>query len=167
MCWEWYAVRCSEHHGSILLISHDAALVNLLCDQIYVFENKLTNQKGEMHEMKESGIPFAGGADGAASGSLRQDPRQNPARHPPPNRVQETPATEATEPAPTYAIDTLTVGTTAAIETAVFGEYNFDMLASGVSDCLWFIRTPRANIIRFWQLMPRMPLPGPLPFRTA
>ena len=46
----------------------------------------------------------------------------------------ETPTTEATEPAPAYAIDTLTVGTTAAIETAVFGEYNFDMLASGVSE---------------------------------
>ena len=37
--------QMQEHHGSILLISHDAALVNLLCDQIYVFENKLTNQK--------------------------------------------------------------------------------------------------------------------------
>ena len=33
------------HHGSILLISHDEALVNLLCDQIYVFEKKHTNQK--------------------------------------------------------------------------------------------------------------------------
>ena len=44
------------------------------------------------------------------------------------------PATEATEPASAYAIDTLTIGTTASIETAVFGEYNFDMLASGVSE---------------------------------
>lgn len=44
------------------------------------------------------------------------------------------PATEALEPAPAYAIDTLTIGTTASIETAVFGEYNFDMLASGVSE---------------------------------
>ena len=35
--------QMQEHHGSILLISHDAALVDLLCDQIYVFENKLTN----------------------------------------------------------------------------------------------------------------------------
>ena len=33
------------HHGSILLISYDEALVNLLCDQIYVFEKKHTNQK--------------------------------------------------------------------------------------------------------------------------
>lgn len=32
------------------------------------------------------------------------------------------------------AIETITVGTTAAIEEAVFGEYNFDMLASGVSE---------------------------------
>lgn len=31
-------------------------------------------------------------------------------------------------------IETITVGTTADIETAVFGEYNFDMLASGVSE---------------------------------
>ena len=44
------------------------------------------------------------------------------------------PAPEATEPASAYAIDTLTIGTTASIETAVFGEYNFDMLASGVSE---------------------------------
>ena len=51
--------------------------------------------------------------------------------------AQETtaPATEAaTEPAPVYGIDRLTIGTTASIETAVFGEYNFDMLASGVSE---------------------------------
>lgn len=32
------------------------------------------------------------------------------------------------------AISRLTVGTTAAIESAIFGEYNFDMLASGVSE---------------------------------
>lgn len=44
------------------------------------------------------------------------------------------PAAEAAEPASAYAIDTLTIGTTASIETAVFGEYNFDMLASGVSE---------------------------------
>ena len=31
-------------------------------------------------------------------------------------------------------METVTVGTTAAIETAVYGEYNFDMLASGVSE---------------------------------
>ena len=33
-----------------------------------------------------------------------------------------------------YPIAKVTVGTTAAIENAVFGEYNFDMLASGVSE---------------------------------
>lgn len=43
-------------------------------------------------------------------------------------------STQQTAEAPAYAIDTLTIGTTAAIETAVFGEYNFDMLASGVSE---------------------------------
>ena len=44
----------------------------------------------------------------------------------------ETTAVPQTEPE--YAVETVTVGTTAAIETAVYGEYNFDMLASGVSE---------------------------------
>ena len=66
----------------------------------------------------------------AACGKTPAEPSQTPSTQP----SAETPTTEATEPAPTYAIDTLTVGTTAAIETAVFGEYNFDMLASGVSE---------------------------------
>lgn len=66
----------------------------------------------------------------AACGRTPAEPTQTPSTQP----STETPTTEATEPAPTYAIDTLTVGTTAAIETAVFGEYNFDMLASGVSE---------------------------------
>lgn len=34
-----------ESGGSILLISHDEALVKLVCDQIYVFDNKNTRQK--------------------------------------------------------------------------------------------------------------------------
>ena len=66
----------------------------------------------------------------AACGKTPAEPTQTPSTQP----STETPTTVATEPAPTYAIDTLTVGTTAAIETAVFGEYNFDMLASGVSE---------------------------------
>ena len=66
----------------------------------------------------------------AACGKTPAEPTQTLSSHP----STETPTTEATEPAPAYAIDTLTVGTTAAIETAVFGEYNFDMLASGVSE---------------------------------
>ena len=66
----------------------------------------------------------------AACGKTPAEPTQTPSTQP----STETPTTEATEPAPTYASDTLTVGTTAAIETAVFGEYNFDMLASGVSE---------------------------------
>ena len=65
----------------------------------------------------------------AACGKAPAEPTQMSATQP----STEAPATEATEPAPAYAMDTLTVGTTAAIETAVFGEYNFDMLASGVS----------------------------------
>lgn len=47
--------------------------------------------------------------------------------------AQESTAAAA-EPASAYGIDILTVGTTAAIENAVFGEYNYDMLASGVSE---------------------------------
>lgn len=66
----------------------------------------------------------------AACGKTPAEPTQAPSTQP----SAENSTTEATEPAPTYAIDTLTVGTTAAIETAVFGEYNFDMLASGVSE---------------------------------
>ena len=66
----------------------------------------------------------------AACGKTPAEPTQTPPTQP----STETPTTEATEPAPAYAMDTLTVGTTAAIETAVFGEYNFDMLASGVSE---------------------------------
>ena len=61
----------------------------------------------------------------AAYGSASAETTQTPTTQP---------ATEATEPASAYAIDTLTIGTTASIETAVFGEYNFDMLASGVSE---------------------------------
>ena len=34
-----------ESGGSILLISHDEALVKLVCDQIYVFDNKNSRQK--------------------------------------------------------------------------------------------------------------------------
>lgn len=47
-----------------------------------------------------------------------------------------TTAVTAAEPKtePEYPVETVTVGTTAAIETAVYGEYNFDMLASGVSE---------------------------------
>ena len=66
----------------------------------------------------------------AACGKTPAEPTQTPSTQP----STETSTTEATEPAPAYAIDMLTVGTTAAIETAVFGEYNFDMLASGVSE---------------------------------
>ena len=49
--------------------------------------------------------------------------------------AQETAApAPSTEPVPAYGIDLLTIGTTAGIETAVFGEYNYDMLAGGVSE---------------------------------
>ncbi len=47
-----------------------------------------------------------------------------------PAQTEQTPEPEA----PAYPIEQFTIGTTAAIETAIFGEYNFDMLASGVSE---------------------------------
>lgn len=66
----------------------------------------------------------------AACGAAPADPAQAPSAQP----AAEAPAAEAAEPSLASPIDTLTVGTTASIETAVFGEYNFDMLASGVSE---------------------------------
>lgn len=52
--------------------------------------------------------------------------------------TEELAPAQTEEPAepeqPAYPIEQFTVGTTAAIETATFGEYNFDMLASGVSE---------------------------------
>ena len=98
---------------------------------------------------------FAMAACGAAPAGPAQEPSAQPAA--------DAPAAEAAEPTPASPIDTLTVGTTASIETAVFGEYNFDMLASG----LWSTRIPRANTIRCWQPTARKtPPPGPTPFRT-
>ena len=55
----------------------------------------------------------------------------------PPTTAAATAPTETTaapQTEPEYAVETIAVGTTAAIETAVYGEYNFDMLASGVSE---------------------------------
>ena len=63
----------------------------------------------------------------AACGAATETPTTAAATTP-----TETTAAPQTEPE--YAVETITVGTTAAIETAVYGEYNFDMLASGVSE---------------------------------
>lgn len=46
----------------------------------------------------------------------------------------EAPAEPAAPEAPAYPIELFRIGTTASIETAVFGEYNYDMLASGLSE---------------------------------
>ena len=63
-------------------------------------------------------------------GSQTQQPAQTESQ---PEQVEQT--EQPSEPeAPAYPIEQFTVGTTAAIETATFGEYNFDMLASGVSE---------------------------------
>ena len=67
-----------------------------------------------------------------------------------------------------YALETITIGTTAAIETATFGEYNFDMLASGVSELPLVCQDTNGEYHPLWPPMkPRMQQPGPTPFRTA
>ena len=68
----------------------------------------------------------------AACGAAPAEPAQEPSAQP----AADAPAAEAAEPTPASPIDTLTVGTTASIETAVFGEYNFDMLP-----CVWKARS--------------------------
>ena len=70
--------------------------------------------------------------------STPESQTQQPAEQPAQAEDQPTESTQAEQPsepeALTYPIEQFTVGTTAAIETATFGEYNFDMLASGVSE---------------------------------
>ena len=62
--------------------------------------------------------------------SQPQQPAQAEDQPQQPAQTEQTPEPES----PAYPIEQFTVGTTAVIETAVFGEYNFDMLASGVSE---------------------------------
>ncbi len=73
-----------------------------------------------------------------AACSTPESQTQQPAEQPAQAEDQPTESTQAEQPsepeALTYPIEQFTVGTTAAIETATFGEYNFDMLASGVSE---------------------------------
>ena len=73
-----------------------------------------------------------------AACSKPESQTQQPAEQPAQTENQPTEPTQAEQPsepeALTYPIEQFTVGTTAAIETATFGEYNFDMLASGVSE---------------------------------
>ena len=65
--------------------------------------------------------------------SQTQQPVEQPAQAE--DQPSEPAQTEQPEPERlTYPIEQFTVGTTATIETATFGEYNFDMLASGVSE---------------------------------
>lgn len=61
-------------------------------------------------------------------------PAQTPAQTE--NQPEEpAPAEQPTEPeSPAYPIAQFTIGTMASIESALFGEYNYDMLASGVSE---------------------------------
>lgn len=94
----------------------------------------ITQNKRREDNDEKSHRPAVGYADGVCHGSLRRGSSRTCTRtictagrrwlrlRKPPNRTPASP------------IDTLTVGTTASIETAVFGEYNFDMLASGVSE---------------------------------
>ena len=64
----------------------------------------------------------------AACGKTPAEPTQTPSTQP----STETPTTEATEPAPTYAIDTLTVGTTASMcaRTCSAGQASLAMWAT-------------------------------------
>lgn len=51
------------------------------------------------------------------------------------SEAPEQPAdAEPVQPEAAYPIELFRIGTTASIETAVFGEYNYDMLASGLSE---------------------------------
>ena len=73
-----------------------------------------------------------------AACSKPESQTQQPAEQPAQTEEQPTEPSQAEQPSesetPAYPIEQFTVGTTAVIETAVFGEYNFDMLASGVSE---------------------------------
>ena len=73
-----------------------------------------------------------------AACSTPESQTQQSAEQPAQAGDQPTEPTQTEQPsepeALTYPIEQFTVGTTAAIETATFGEYHFDMLASGVSE---------------------------------
>ena len=73
-----------------------------------------------------------------AACSKPESQTQQSAEQPAQTADQPTEPSQAEQPLEperlTYPIEQFTVGTTAAIETATFGEYNFDMLASGVSE---------------------------------
>ena len=73
-----------------------------------------------------------------AACSKPESQTQQPAEQPVQTEEQPTEPSQAEQPlepeASAYPIEQFTVGTTAVIETATFGEYNFDMLASGVSE---------------------------------
>lgn len=80
----------------------------------------------------------------AACGAAPAEPVQEPSAQP----AADAPAAEAAEPTPASPIDTLTVGTTASIETAVFGEYNFDMLGQRRIRIASVYQDTKANITR-------------------
>ena len=64
--------------------------------------------------------------------STPESQTQQPAEQPVQTEDQPSEPAQTEQPEPerlTYPIEQFTVGTTAAIETATFGEYNFDMLA--------------------------------------
>ena len=98
-------------------------------------------------------------------GSQTQQPARTESQPEEPAQTEQPSEPEA----PAYPIEQFTVGTTAAIETATFGEYNFDMLASGVSELpLVWGRTRRAIITRCWlPRRPRIPLCGSTPSSRA
>ena len=69
-----------------------------------------------------------------AACSKPESQTQQPAQQPAQTEDQPTESTQAEQPsepeALTYPIEQFTVGTTAVIETATFGEYNFDSVVT-------------------------------------
>ena len=67
-------------------------------------------------------------------------PKLPPKRSSPPSKLPQNRKRRAArrrgpdQPEVAYPIELFRIGTTASIETAVFGEYNYDMLASGLSE---------------------------------
>ena len=96
--------------------------------------------------------------------STPESQTQQPAEQPVQTEDQPSEPAQTEQPEPerlTYPIEQFTVGTTAAIETATFGEYNFDMLASGVSELPLVWQDAEGNYHRCWlPTRPRIPSRG-------
>ena len=81
---------------------------------------------------KETGEPAAPAAPAPEKAIEETEPPKEEA--PAEEAVPEAEPPMEEPPAPEFAIEALTIGTTASIEKAVRDEYSFDMLASAVSE---------------------------------